>query len=479
MAVYHGSNRKGLTNEFGNFDLIITTYETVRTECAAKEENGSLFSWKWLRVVLDEAHHIRNHESQTFRSVYDLVSIYRWCLTATPIHNCLDDYGSLLEFIRVFPFMNRPKFRSWIVKPVEEKHPLGIERLRALIRATCLRRMKAKVLSSDEIRLPPRLERLHEVNLHQDDQIIYDIVKQICAEKAARIDNRSIGGSPAKSKDKNLLALINSLRLICDHGEHLLPETVKELLGGAPVGSFNSGMMQVGSDCCSVCEGEIDNSTLSSDQQMPICIDCAASEEGSQSMNLPSDLDGKEMTVCRPSAKVLALLDNLNQQQVEARRDGQPRKSVVFSYWVKMLDLVGKALQKENVIFQRINGQKTLEERQAAMQEFNDNPDCTVLLASIGSSTEGVNLTAANTVHLLEPHWNPMVEVQAVDRVHRIGQTQEVTVIRYIVPKSIETYVQRVQQEKVQLVNSAVNADEVTEAELDTQRWKGLRDILK
>lgn len=78
-------------------------------------------------------------------------------------------------------------------------------------------------------------------------------------------------------------------------------------------------------------------------------------------------------------------------------KPGLIKCSVVFSYWVKMLDLVGKALQKENVIFQRIDGQKTLEERQAAMQEFNDNPDCTVLLASIGSSTEGYIISPITT----------------------------------------------------------------------------------
>jgi SNF2 family DNA or RNA helicase len=50
-----------------------------------------------------------------------------------------------------------------------------------------------------------------------------------------------------------------------------------------------------------------------------------------------------------------------------------------------------------------------------------------------------INLTAASIVHLVEPHWNPMVEAQAIDRVYRIGQTQEVTVIRYIVPTSVET----------------------------------------
>lgn len=58
MTVYHGSSRKGLTNQFGNFDIIITTYETVRIECTTQKEDGPFFSWKWLRVVLDEGEYI-------------------------------------------------------------------------------------------------------------------------------------------------------------------------------------------------------------------------------------------------------------------------------------------------------------------------------------------------------------------------------------------------------------------------------------
>ncbi|KAK5633502.1 hypothetical protein RRF57_009216 [Xylaria bambusicola] len=493
ITVYHGSNRKSLNNQFGNFDIIITTYETVRTEFTARGGAGPLFSWKWLRVALDEGkyiivhseflylikpHHIRNRSSQTFRTVCNLSSRYRWCLTGTPIHNSLDDYGSLLSFIRVFPFINRPNFHSWVVKPVEEKNPLGIERLQRLIRATCLRRMKEKILSSDETRLPPRFERVHEVDLHKDDQTIYDILKSICAEKASGLEKRAIEGSSAKSKDRNLLVLINSLRLICDHGEQLLPRAVKDLVKGTPVGSFNSAMTQAGSDGCSACGGEVDNSTISTGNQVSICSECAASEEGLQSTGSPLDPEGNGVLVYRPSAKVLALLGNLERQQIEALHEGRPRKSVVFSYWVKMLDLVSTALQKEDIVFQRIDGQQTLERRQAAIQDFNDNPDCTVLLASIGSSAEGVNLTAGSTVHLLEPQWNPMVEAQAVDRVYRIGQTQEVTVIRYIVPGSIETYVQMVQQDKLQLVNSAVNIDGVAEAELETHRWKSVQDLV-
>jgi len=127
-----------------------------------------------------------------------------------------------------------------------------------------------------------------------------------------------------------------------------------------------------------------------------------------------------------------------------------------------MLDMIETALRTNGFSFQRIDGQKSLEQRTRALDAFNNDPTCTVMLASIGSVAEGyghafiftmnsnwcahfsmrslrVDLAAANYVHLVEPHWNPMLEEQALDRVHRIGQTREVTTIRYIVNNSIET----------------------------------------
>lgn len=126
-----------------------------------------------------------------------------------------------------------------------------------------------------------------------------------------------------------------------------------------------------------------------------------------------------------------------------------------------MLDLVQHQLVLNGFIFARIDGQSSLQKRSSAIFEFSNNPMCMVMLASIGSAGEGyviclsrldlcrglllrgmlysVNLTAANHVHLLEPHWNPMVEAQAVDRVHRMGQTRSVLTTRYITRDSIET----------------------------------------
>ncbi|KAI0399412.1 SNF2 family N-terminal domain-containing protein [Xylaria palmicola] len=470
VVVYHGPDRKILSSQFEDADIVITTYKILLMEWRVEGETGSLFSWSWLRVVLDEAHHIRNRSSQTFQSACALISKYRWCLTGTPIHNSLDDYGALLSFIRVFPFRQKSNFTSWIVKPIEEKHPLGIGRLQELIRATCLRRVKAQVLSSNEIRLPPRSERVHEVNLHQEDQELYDAIKKLCATRAAGVETKSNKSEAPRSTEKNLLLLINSLRLICNHGEQLLPQAVKGLAEGASTISLDSAVRQIPSNTFSVYEEETDDSLSSTEDQTPTCFQTTDME-----INTPVKDD---LLAYRPSAKVLALLENLNHERAAAQNSHRARKSVIFSYWVKMLDLVAQALHNEGITFQRMDGQTTLERRRIAMQEFNNDPNCTVLLASIGSSAEGVNLTTACIVHLLEPHWNPMLEAQAVDRVYRIGQAQDVKVIRYVVPKSIETYVQMVQQQKLQLVSQAVNLDTTPEADLESQRWKKLTEIL-
>ncbi|KAI8630297.1 SNF2 family N-terminal domain-containing protein [Xylariaceae sp. FL1651] len=496
VIIYHGSDRQSLADQFRDVDVVITTYQTIRTEWAAKGATNPLFSWKWLRVVLDEgkvqyvmgllqlidlaaAHHIRNRSQQAFQSVCDLVSQYRWCLTGTPIHNSLDDYGALLSFIRVFPFIQKSKFVCWIVKPVEEKHSLGVERLQRLIRATCLRRMKEKILSSNDLKLPLRSEMIHEIYLHQDDKDLYDAIKKLCAETAAGLDERPEAGLLPKGKGKNILLLINSLRLICNHGERLLPDKMKRLREENSVSCFESGMKQVYSARCSVCDGEIDDDVTRTEDQDPICFNCVDSEVDSHIIGMKGDLLGKRsISDYRPSAKVLALLENLKGEQTAARYNHKSRKSVVFSVWVKMLDLVAQALHQEGFVFQRIDGQTSLEGRRKAMQEFEANPDCTVLLASIGSCAEGVNITAACIVHLLEPHWNPMVETQAIDRVYRIGQTQDVTVIRYIVPNSVETYIQEVQQEKKQLIDRAINIDGVTGGDVESKRWQRMKEIL-
>ncbi|RBQ87208.1 hypothetical protein FVER53263_20742 [Fusarium verticillioides] len=130
-----------------------------------------------------------------------------------------------------------------------------------------------------------------------------------------------------------------------------------------------------------------------------------------------------------PSAKVQALIRNISRAERGPESRVDRPKSVVFSYWTKMLDLIGFALNSQGFQFQRIDGQSSMSQRKAALETFGGDPECNVMLASIGAAGEGIDLTSASIVHIVEPHWNPMAEAQAVDRVHRIGQQKDVYVI--------------------------------------------------
>ncbi|KAI4153121.1 MAG: hypothetical protein LQ340_002495 [Diploschistes diacapsis] len=448
-CVYHGSSREGLAARFQDYDIVLTTYETLRSEW---ENSGPLLSNKWLRIILDEAHHIRNRSSKVFKSTLEIQARYRWCLTGTPIHNSLDDYGALLTFVGVEPFNDKSMFDYWIATPIKEKRPHSLHRLKDLVKATCLRRTKKSPIVSLNLAKP--VEKIEYVRLQTDDQKLYDFFKKKTADVAARVDqNGERMPRTRKSQEGNILALMSILRLICNHGKELLPSAALALWTGSDKRSLNRQMMNVSPETCEVCGEDLKDSESKSSETRHvrhICLACAPLNEPIEEAQTDIPLQkGREIATGRyktqelvandvcPSAKVKCLLHNLRKEKGDSR--GSPIKSVLFSYWTKMLDLIELSLRKQGFVFRRIDGQTSLQARGEALSQFKEDPTCTIMLASIGSCGEGVDLTAASNVHLIEPHWNPAIEAQAVDRVHRKGQTHPVTVTRYIVPNSIET----------------------------------------
>lgn len=155
----------------------------------------------------------------------------------------------------------------------------------------------------------------------------------------------------------------------------------------------------------------------------------------------------------RLSPKVSALIKLL-----VASRDQHPaRKSVVFSQFRKMLILLEEPLKAAGFKTLRLDGTMNAKRRAHVIEEFgapgNERP--MVLLASLRASGTGINLTAASRVYLLEPWWNPAVEEQAMDRVHRIGQKEDVKIVRLIAKNSIEERIVQLQEKKKQLAREA------------------------
>ncbi|QYT04363.1 hypothetical protein H0G86_011272 [Trichoderma simmonsii] len=476
-AIYLGSGRKTLRARLLNSDVILTTYETMRRDW---EEGGPLFSVQWYRVVLDEAHHIRARNSQTFKAACEIQALYRWCLTGTPIHNSLDDFAALLSFVRVPVFMKKNLFDFWITRPIKEKHSYGLKRLGLLIKGTCLRRTKKMIELSHP--LPDKREKTTWVELTPRDRNLYSFFEKEAANIASGSHRYNNGHSNSRDRqNSNILKLINFLRLICDHGEQLLPRSAVENWSAERDNVTDLQIFQVACDMCGL---KIDNtqgwSSIELDISYPpvICEACHANtrENGPKSefTNLDNSIlipDGRESPCSAPkiraaqqSPKLKALVDNLRQEQFLPGHclSNRPIKSVIFSSWTKMVDLTQQCLEANGFVCARIDGQLNLEGRSKAIRQFNMDPKCTIMLATTGSAAEGIDLTVANNVHLLEPHWNPTVEAQALDRVHRIGQSREVLVTRYVTKDTIETYVQWIQKEKLRLIEQSLESQNIS-----------------
>lgn len=106
--------------------------------------------------------------------------------------------------------------------------------------------------------------------------------------------------------------------------------------------------------------------------------------------------------------------------------------SVVFSSWTKTFDLIQPALINRSIRCIRLDGKTSTQGRAKILKIFRDDPDMAVLLATITCGGVGLNLTAASRAYIVEPQWNPMSESQALDRIHRLGQDQEVQTVRYL-----------------------------------------------
>ncbi|KAJ4867336.1 SNF2 domain-containing protein / helicase domain-containing protein / zinc finger protein-related [Raphanus sativus] len=132
-----------------------------------------------------------------------------------------------------------------------------------------------------------------------------------------------------------------------------------------------------------------------------------------------------------------------------------PIKTIVFSQWTGMLDLVEASFVENGIEFRRLDGTMSLAARDRAVKEFSKVPRVEVMLMSLKAGNLGLNMVAACHVILLDLWWNPTTEDQAVDRAHRIGQTRPVSVTRVTIKDTIEDKILSLQEDKRKMVASA------------------------
>lgn len=216
--IYHGSNRPNDPEALRDYDLVITTYPIVSADAnrtSAKRPRKPLTEVHWFRIVLDEAHIIREQSTIQSKSVCALSAARRWAVTGTPVQNRLEDLGALFKFLRLRPFEEPHVFTSCVITPFKNADVEVLPKLRLLVDSVTIRRLK------DKIDLPERHEHLVHLDMEDGERAFYKYFAEQSFENVKHIlaKDKLAGKSFA-----HVLKTILRLRLLCAAGQDLLSD---------------------------------------------------------------------------------------------------------------------------------------------------------------------------------------------------------------------------------------------------------------
>ncbi|GAB2267116.1 hypothetical protein Dimus_002101 [Dionaea muscipula] len=470
--MYYGERTQD-PEELKMFDIVLTTYSTLASEASLSK--SPIKEIDWWRVILDEAHLIKNPNCRQTHAVTGLKANRRWAVTGTPIQNSSNDLFSLMAFLRFDPFSNKGYWNSLVQRPLAQGNEAGLSRLQVLMATISFRRTKDKNL----VGLPSKSVETCFVELSSEERELYDQL-----ELEAKAVVRSYIHTESVTRNyTTVLTLILRLRQICTDMA-LCPHDIKSLLPANNIEDVSNNpellkkmvsLLQNGEDFdCPICISPPTDMVITCCAHI-FCRACIfktikhtkrggcpmcrrpLSESDLYAAPPPescSETDGagsSSRTTTSTSSKVSALMKILS--EVKARYP--ETKSVVFSQFQKMLLLLEEALRSSGFKALRLDGSMNARKRAQVIEEFSSSSGPTILLASLKAAGLGINLTAASRVYLLEPWWNPAAEEQAMDRVHRIGQKEEVKIVRLIARDTIEGRVLELQERKQKLAKEA------------------------
>ena len=486
--------------DFESYDVVITTYGTLSAEyhpAKTKKQNpapiprpSGLYSVHWRRVVLDEGHNIRNPSTKSALATTAVLARSKWALTGTPIINNLVDLASILRFVGISGGLEQMSiFKRVIERPMKSGDPTAIALLQAIMAQFTLRRKKD--FKFVDLKLPTLSEFIHKVKFHKKEQERYDALAD---EARGRLDqfikrSRKGQGLAAREAYRHLVEVLLRLRQVCNHWK-LCPERINNLMENLEKNEVveltpeNCKALQdvlrlnmESSDDCPVCIETLtlDKSPVITHCAHAFCRECIARViqtqgkcpmcradldesklvEPAQLDEEEEDEDSGEIDTEDSSSKVEALL-----QILQATHKDANGKVVIFSQWAKFLTLLEPHLAEGRYKYTRLDGTMSAPARDQALKTLAEDDSTTILLASLGVCSVGLNLVAANTVVLCDSWWAPAIEDQAVDRIHRLGQKKDCTVFRLVVDDSVEQRVLDIQAEKRKLMSTAFKEKE-------------------
>ena len=496
-----------------SYGIVLSEFNQVANRGGDRGSHGGLFSLDFFRVILDEAHLIKNRQSKTAKACYEITAQHRWVLTGTPIVNRLEDLFSLVHFLRVEPWANFSFWKTFITVPFESKDFLrALDVVQTVLEPLVMRRTKDMKTPDGEalVPLPPRSIEIEELELSKQEREVYDYI----FTRAKRAFNATMEAGTLLKSYTTIFAQILRLRQSCCHpvltrnkaiaaeeeearaasdvangladdmdlqelierfttdpdgeeqdiankyGAHVLQDIQAQENNECPICAEEPMIEPAVTGCwhtaCKSCLLDYIEHQKSK-YALPLCFNCRKPINQRDIFEAVhhEDEEGDTTRVSLrrigtdSSAKIAALVSHLK----ALRKESPGTKAVVFSQFTSFLDLIAPALTAAGVPFLRFDGAMAQKARAQVLQQFSEaNPSKngygTVLLLSLRAGGVGLNLTAAKRVYMMDPWWSFAVEAQAIDRVHRMGQVDEVKVVRFIVGSSIEGRMLKVQERK-------------------------------
>lgn len=297
--IYHGPSRIKDVKKLAEYDLVITTYGSVGSEfnhrCKKKQGVYPLEEINWFRIVLDEAHMIREQSTQQSKAICRLAAQRRWAVTGTPVQNRLEDLGALMAFLRIRPFDEKGGFAQHIMAPFKMCDPEILPKLRLLVDSITLRRLK------DRIDLPPRHDKLVKLDFSPDEQRLYDIFAKNAQDRVQVITGQGENVLGGKSY-VHILQSILRLRLICAHGKDLLGEEDLKVMNGLSKDSaIDLDSDDEDNKSCLTPKQAYDMYNLMKQTNADICVACSSKMCATEAMDAdpePRDVVIGHMTLC-------------------------------------------------------------------------------------------------------------------------------------------------------------------------------------
>ncbi|CAH0773294.1 unnamed protein product [Bemisia tabaci] len=441
FQVYHGTleerremryfwNKEG----FGDTEVILSTYNCVGNN---PEDSKFTKTAKFHYVVFDEAHMLKNMNTQRYSRLFLINAKNRLLLTGTPLQNNLLELMSLLNFTMPQVFRQNMESVKFILgkstKPITEDSPdfekEKVDQVKKIMEPFVLRRLKRNVLK----------------HLPRKD---VSVIKCTMVPEQASKYNELLAEFKQTEKFENLyMTMITSLRKMANH-----PLLLRYHYDDGKVGEM--------AECLALDPDYKDTNVEYIIQDLVFMSDYELHQLSDNFKCLRYDRFKLPESLFLESGKFRKfdeVLPNL-------KREGH--RVLIFSQFLMVLDLIEKYLTANDHTYKRLDGSTPVVERQELIDTFNKDPSIFCFLLSTRAGGLGINLTAADTVIIHDIDINPYNDKQAEDRCHRVGQTRPVTVLKLISEDTLEEDLYKVTEAKLNLEQEVTGeVDEAAEKE--------------